>query len=133
MFDAPFYFDLGALIAFTIGLFGFLSFMTGMSVARSWQSIRAILAYSLLLAVGERFMVQAIVFDRFYMIIDIFWSAEDGLSLAFDLHYFVSLAICATIGSVAYYATRASLMVRQYPWLYERAGVFGWRLRKGHG
>ena len=126
-FDAPFYFDVGALIAFTIGLFGFLSFMTGMSVARAWQSIGTVVAYSVLLGFGERFMTQAIVFERFYMVVDIFWSAEDGLKLAFDVYVFVSFAICLTFSATAFYAMRATLMVRQYPWIYERSGVFGWR------
>ena len=39
----------------------------------------------------------------------------------------VWIGLCAT---VAYRMTRAAKMVRQYPWLYERAGLFGWRDRR---
>ena len=31
------------------------------------------------------------------------------------------------VGLVGWRATRAAQMVRQYPWLYARAGPLGWR------
>ncbi|MEZ5670031.1 MAG: hypothetical protein R3F55_21865 [Alphaproteobacteria bacterium] len=123
-----FYFDVTTLIVVTVILFGFLAFMTGASVARGWASLGRLALYCALLAVGERFMAHAIVWDRFYMILDIFWT-DEGVSLGFDAYYFVALASCLFFAFVAYYSTRASLMVRQYPWLYERTGPFGWRHR----
>lgn len=123
-----FYFDVGTLIVVSIALFGFLGFMTGAQAARGWKSIGLVVLYCAFLSVGERFMAHTIVWDRFYMILDIFWT-DEGVSFAFDAYILVSFAICTLFALVAYYATRASLMVRQYPWLYERTGLFSWRGR----
>jgi len=35
--------------------------------------------------------------------------------------------IFLAVGLIGWRATRASQMVRQYPWLYTRAGPLGWR------
>lgn len=124
-----FYFDWPTTLVVTVILFGSLSHMTGAMLARNWRSLALLAGYSALLAVGERFMAHAIVWERFYVILDIFWT-DEGVSLGFDAYYFVSFAVCLASAGLAYYATRAALMVRQYPWLYERSGPVGWRLRR---
>lgn len=123
-----FYFDWATAIVVTVALFGFLAVMTGANLARNWRSLGLLATYCALLAVGERFMAHAIVWERFYIVLDIYWT-EQGLSFGFDAYYFVSLAVCLGMATLAYYATRAALMVRQYPWLYERTGIVGWRSR----
>jgi hypothetical protein len=35
------------------------------------------------------------------------------------------------IGAAAYRLTQAHRMVRQYPWIYERQGLFSWRVKGG--
>jgi hypothetical protein len=125
-----FYFDVATLIVISVILFGFLGYMTGANAARNWKSPGLLAFFCGLLAVGERFMAHTIVWDRFYLLVDIFWTEEDGLSIAFDAYVFVAFVICLGFAFLAYYSTRASLMVRQYPWLYERTGPFGWRARR---
>jgi hypothetical protein len=123
-----FYFDVATTIVVSIIMFGFLAYMTGANMARNWRPIGHLVFYCALLAVGERFMAHTIVWHRFYLLLDIFWT-DGEWSVAFDAYIFISFVICLTFGFLAYYATRASLMVRQYPWLYERSGPFGWRRR----
>jgi hypothetical protein len=40
--------------------------------------------------------------------------------------------LLALIASAAWRATRARRMTLQYPWLYERVGLFGWREHLPH-
>ena len=51
----------------------------------------------------------------------------DGLSVS---GYVIDTAYLIAVGFAAYRLTRARRMVTQYPWLYERAGPFGWRDRR---
>jgi branched-chain amino acid transport system ATP-binding protein len=67
----------------------------------------------MLLACADRFLVYALFQGRL-------------LSLA---GYVVDAAILVAIALVAYRARRARQMVVQYPWLYERTGMFSWRER----
>jgi branched-chain amino acid transport system ATP-binding protein len=41
----------------------------------------------------------------------------------------IGTAALVAIGLFAYRLNRARKMVSQYPWLYERAGLFRWRDR----
>jgi len=41
----------------------------------------------------------------------------------------VYFAVNLAIASLAYRLTQARKMVSQYPWLYDRAGLFGWRTK----
>jgi hypothetical protein len=41
--------------------------------------------------------------------------------------FFCDTLIFLIVGLVGWRATRAAQMVRQYPWLYARAGPLGWR------
>ena len=41
--------------------------------------------------------------------------------------YGCDTVIFLAVGLIGWRATRASQMVRQYPWLYARAGPLGWR------
>lgn len=123
-----FYFDLATTIVISIIMFGFLGYMTGANAARNWKSLGLLVFYCAMLAIGERFMAHTIVWHRFYLLLDVFVT-EEGLGIGFDAYILVSFVICMAFAFLAFYSTRASLMVRQYPWLYERSGPFGWRRR----
>ncbi|MGF1627713.1 MAG: DUF6867 family protein [Alphaproteobacteria bacterium] len=123
-----FFFDLATLLVISVIMFGFLSYMTGANAARNWQSPMLLIGYCALLAIGERFMAHTIVWHRFYILLDVYVT-DEGMAFGFDAHIFVSFAICVCFGLFSYYGTKASLMVRQYPWLFERAGLFSWRSR----
>ena len=43
--------------------------------------------------------------------------------------YIIHTAILTVICLAAYRMTQARKMVKQYPWLYERSGLFSWRER----
>ena len=49
---------------------------------------------------------------------------SDGLSI---LGFLLDAVVIVLIALFAYRMTRAHRMVSQYPWLYERAGLLGWR------
>ena len=100
----------GPFFAMTVIVFGGAALLTGRALAQSWRPAWQILPAAALLATGDRCLLYAL------------FGAEPaplaGCSMA--------AAILAAIAAVAYYFTRARKMVRQYPWLYERRGPFGW-------
>ena len=98
-------------IGLTCVVFGGTAFMMGQAVARTWRPIWQIVPYGLGLTVFNRFLAYAL-FD------------SDGLSI---LGFLIdALVICAS-ALLAYRMTKAYKMVAQYPWLYERSGLLGWR------
>jgi hypothetical protein len=103
--------SLGVYLGLTVFLFGLAAFLMGQALATTWRPMWTCLAYSALLAAGDRFLVYALF---------------DGplFSLA---GYLVNAATLAAIAILAYQLTRANKMVTQYPWLYERTGPLGWR------
>jgi len=70
--------------------------------------------YSLLLGLADRF----VIFSLF------------GGELLLLSGYVIDTAVIMAIALLSYRLTRARTMVAQYPWLYERAGPFGWRARQ---
>lgn len=108
---------LGAFLFITLFVFGGCAFMTGQSLADGWKSERSVLAYTLLLAVGDRFLIYALAGGSLFSLY--------GLLLHGVVLGLITLA--------AFRMARARRMVNQYPWLYDRAGPFGWRERSGGG
>lgn len=102
-------------IGITVILLGFAALMTGQALAGTWRPYWHAIPYSLLLAFGDRFLIWGLF-------------NGDGTSVSGYLVDWVYLLVVAT---AAYRATRARQMVRQYPWLYERAGIFSWREKHG--
>ena len=95
----------------TVVLCGFAAFATGRALAGTWRPIWWTVPYCLLLALVGRFLQ---------------WSLFDGELLSLT-GYAVDAAVLTAVGLVAYRVTQAARMVRQYPWLYVRAGLFSWR------
>jgi hypothetical protein len=99
---------------FTVLLMGGAGFMTGQALAMTWRPVSQAFGYCLLLGAANRFLV---------------FSLFGGPLLS--LHgYILDTAVITAICLMAYRFTRAARMVRQYPWLYERSGLFGWRPRR---
>lgn len=90
------------------------AFMTGQAIAATWRPWWQAVAYALLLGAADRFLVFAMFQGQ----------------LLNPLGYAADTLILTTVSLSAYLATRARKMVMQYPWLYERAGLFGWRARR---
>ena len=96
-------------------LMWFATYMTGQGLANTWRPVWQVAMYGVLLGLADRFLVFALF---------------DGVLLSlggFVLDTVVILAICM----LAYRLTQVQRMVTQYPWIYERAGLFAWREREG--
>jgi branched-chain amino acid transport system ATP-binding protein len=100
-----------AMIWITLIFMGGCAFMTGQSLARTWRPLWQTIPYALLLGLADRFLVFALFEGQ---LLSIAGYLADGTFL-------VAVAVAT------YRATRARMMVTQYPWLYQRDGLFGWR------
>ena len=107
---------LPVFIGVTVLLMGFAAFMTGQALANTWRSAWQVVSYSLLLGCADRFLT---------------WSLFEGALFSLS-GYLIDTAVLLAICLFAYRITQANKMVSQYPWVYERRGLFGWR-RKGTG
>jgi hypothetical protein len=100
-------------IGITLMFAGGCAFMTGNALARTWRPWWHGLAYGLLLGCADRFICFALF---------------DGTLLSLGAYATdASVLVAVTLGT--YRATQAKRMCDQYPWLYERTGLFGWKDR----
>ena len=106
---------LGTSVAVYIGvvgvIMGFCAYMTGQAIANNWKPLWQLVVYLVLLGFAARFMVFALY---------------DGELLSLS-GWLIDTAVMLAIGLFAFYMSRSRKMVAQYPWLYRRAGLFGWR------
>jgi lysylphosphatidylglycerol synthetase-like protein (DUF2156 family) len=103
--------DWPVFIGITVILIGFAAFATGRALAATWRPAWWTVLYCLLLALVARFL---------------HWSLFGGALLS-AAAYALDAGVLTAIGLFAYRVTQAGKMVRQYPWLYARAGLFSWR------
>jgi small-conductance mechanosensitive channel len=85
----------------------------GRSLARAWRPARHALPYCVLLALADRFLIYALF-------------GGDILSVS---GFLIDTYCILMTALLTYRFTLAEQMVRQYPWLYERLLIFGWRAR----
>ncbi len=105
---------LGTTVPVYIGvvviIMGFCAFMTGQALANGWKPLRELVIYCILLGFASRFLVFALYDGELFSV--------SG--------YLVDFVVLTIIGLFAFRVTKARKMVSQYPWLYNRAGLFGW-------
>ena len=101
----------GVFFGITAVLTGFAAYMTGQAIASTWRPYRQVLLYCALLGAVARFLIYALFQGDL-------WSLSG---------YLIGTALLMLIGTFAFRLTRARKMVRQYPWLYRRTGLFSWR------
>jgi hypothetical protein len=106
---------IAVFIAVTVCLMGFCAFMTGQALAASWRPVWQVLVYALLLGVADRFLT---------------WALFQG-ELLLVSGYVIDTLYLLAVGLLAYRVTMVRRITAQYPWLYERAGPFGWRKKGG--
>lgn len=106
--------SLGVFIGLTIVLAGGCGFMMGQAIAATWRPYWNVVPYSLLLAATERFLAYALFQEQLLAIIP----------------YLVSAAVVLGLATLGFRLTLVDLMVHQYPWLYQRAGLFQWRSKE---
>lgn len=107
--------ELAVFVGLTLVLFGFTAVLTGQALARTWRPWWQAIPYGLLLSLAARFLTYAL-FD------------EPLLHLS---GWLVQWLYIVAVTLLAYRLTQARKMVVQYPWLYEPAGLFGWRDKGG--
>ena len=100
----------------TLVLMGGAAFLTGQAVASTWRPRWQAVLYCMLLAFAGRFLSLSLFYgDPFFQPLAwLYGAAVDSIPLV-------------GIGQFAYAVTRASWMTQQYPWLYERSGLFSYR------
>ncbi len=103
-------------IGLTLVFMGGCAFMTGQALAATWRPAGLAVPYGLLLAVADRFLAFALF----------------GGSLLSPAAFGLDAAVLVAIALAAYRLTQAKKMVDQYPWLYDRDGLFGWREKGMH-
>lgn len=97
----------------TVALGGGAAWMSGRSIARSWEPYWIVALWMLLLGAAVRFIHFALF---------------SGSLLS--LHYYVvDTVILLVIAALGHRFTRTSSTVRQYTWLYEKTSPFSWRRR----
>jgi len=105
--------SLPVFIGVTCILAGAAAWLTGQAIAATWRPAWHVVLYAFLLGLADRFIVFALF-------------EGELLSL---VGYVVDSLVLLAVATTAYRLTLVAQMVRQYPWLYERAGAFGWRER----
>jgi hypothetical protein len=102
-----------AFVAVTVVLAGATAWITGHALATTWKPVWQVVLYSILLTAAARFLLFALF----------------GGDLFSFPGYVVTALILLFFGIVSFRANRARKMVSQYPWLYQRRGLFGWAER----
>jgi hypothetical protein len=123
---------LGTTVPVFIGasviLAGGTAFMMGQAIAQAWHPWWHNILYGALLALASQFLTYAL-FDGSFIVASLVSSEappfDTGLS-----GYVMNVIVLVLVSLFAFRVTRARLMVKQYPWLYERVGLFRWRDRQ---
>ena len=114
-----------SVLALTFIMFGGGGFLMGQAIAETWRPWWQILPYGALLAIGNQFLGFALFQGPF--IVDSLVSTNSQPLGDAVLQYLLEAAVIIFFGLLAYRLTQARKMVSQYPWLYERRGLLGWR------
>lgn len=86
---------------------------TGHAIADTWRPLSYCVLYGLFLGVADRLLGFLLA----------------GGELLSVTGYLLDTVILILVALVAHRVTQAYKMTSQYPWLYERVGLFGWRDR----
>ena len=100
-----------AVVLVTLILGGGAAWLSGRAVANAWQPIRQVVITALLLGAAARFIHFALF---------------NGTLLS-ATSYICDALIFLIVGVLAWRATRAAQMVRQYRWINAPAGPMRWR------
>jgi hypothetical protein len=114
-------------VGITVILSGIAAFLMGNAIAETWRPWWHNVVYGALLAFATQFMKFAL-FDGIFIVESLVSSEGAPLGQAL-LSYVIDAAVLVAIALFAYRLTLSRKMVRQYPWLYERTGPFGWRAK----
>jgi len=102
-------------------VFGGFALMSGQAIARTWRPWTQCIGYGLLLSLGAR-LVEFVLFIGRAQNLDAYILENLGFTVV-NTAYLIGACI------LAHRLTLTRMMVTQYPWLYERAGLFTWRAK----
>jgi branched-chain amino acid transport system ATP-binding protein len=97
----------------TVLVFGGGGFMMGQALADTWRPVWHSVPYGLMMTAANRFID-----------VSLFQGTWAGLQF-----WLGDAVVIIGLANFAYRITLARKMVSQYPWLYERSGLFSWRER----
>jgi hypothetical protein len=106
--------SLPVFVAVTLVFMGGAACLTGQALAATWRPLAHLILYCFLLGLTDRFLV---------------WSLFQGELLSLS-GFLVDTLLITGFALVAYRITRISKTVSQYPWLYERDGLWRYRAKK---
>ncbi|MDZ4735747.1 MAG: hypothetical protein SGJ07_05305 [Rhodospirillaceae bacterium] len=115
-------------IGATIVIGGGAAFMMGQAIAQGWGAWWHNVASGALLALASQFL-SYVLFDGAFIVASFVSSEAPRFDTAFA-GYVMNAITLIVIALFAYRITKVRKMVSQYPWLYERAGLFRWRERQ---
>jgi len=98
-------------LGLTVAIMGGAGVLTGQALARNWRPVWQVFFACFGLGLANRFFVYALF---------------DGPLISLAAFVF-DTAVITAMALIAYRISRVSKIVRQYPWLYERSNVFGYR------
>jgi hypothetical protein len=104
-------------IGLTLIGFGWVGYMSATALARTWRPWWQVVVYGVFLGVANRLM-EMMLFEGY---------------LLSGLGYLVGTAYLIAIMLISYRIALSAMMISQYPWLYERTGLFSWRERPAGG
>lgn len=99
----------------TVVMGGWLAWMAGRAIALTWRPTWQLVLYMLVLGLFVRFIHFAL-FEATLLTVH---------------YYVVDTILLVAFGYAGWRYTRAKQMTRQYHWLFEPAGPFGWKPRAG--
>lgn len=105
--------NIWVFLGLTVVLTGGCAFLMGQAIAGTWRPYWQIIPYSLLLAAANRFLAFALFKEQLLAVVP----------------YLVAVGVLWGLATLGFRLTLADLMVHQYPWLYQRSGLLGWRER----
>jgi branched-chain amino acid transport system ATP-binding protein len=97
----------------TLVLFGWVAMMAATALARMWRPWWANIAYGVILGLANR-LLEMMLFKGHLL-------SPQG--------YVVDTLYIVIVMLLSYRAALTRGMVVQYPWLYERSGLFQWRTK----
>jgi hypothetical protein len=109
--------SLPIFIGITFVLMGFATYMTGQALAGTWRPLWQVFPYGILLGAADRFVTWALFQGELFALVP----------------YLVATAILLAVCLFSYRLTQARKMISQYPWMYQRVGLLGWREHGAEG
>jgi ABC-type uncharacterized transport system permease subunit len=101
-------------LGLTVVLIGGAAILTGQALANNWRAAWQVVLSCIGLGLADRFLVYALF-------------GGELLSLT---GFLIDTAVITAIGLVAYRVTRVRKVVSQYPWKYERDGIWSYRQKQ---